>query len=129
MVLDRVEQPEAGRRVVLGNDYDLGPALLWPSCPVVEPEDRLNQRKTATGLKNLVHLLELVTCISVHPLGLVDPVRRFQVEEGPRGDADHQALREINGVRGIPGFRIESRGTGRSGIDKLGSPAYGSTRN
>ena len=23
--------------------------------------------------------------------------RRFQVEEGPRGDADHQALREING--------------------------------
>ncbi|MCY1363544.1 hypothetical protein D9M69_503110 [compost metagenome] len=95
----RLEDAHARHRVVAREDDHLD-AL---HAVVVEAQQLADQRRRDAGRGRFVDAVELQLHVALVVAGLEDLVFFFEVEQGPRGDRDHEFVFERYGhVRGSP---------------------------
>ncbi|MNZ60704.1 hypothetical protein D3C78_787780 [compost metagenome] len=91
MMLDRVEHPQAGIGAIARHQHDFNP---WLAEMGIEPQQLLHQRKSITGLQHFVFVLDLILTVGFDPLRQIQAMAFTQVEQGSRGDGDHQFIAE-----------------------------------
>ncbi len=92
--LDRLPRPQPRLRAVAGDDHHLDHGL---TDQLVDPQQAPHERIAGAGGQRLMHVIELVLRVRLHPLALEHAMRLIQIKEGAGGDPDHQLVIELIG--------------------------------